>query len=261
MKLSPRGERIALGIDNGVDDTWILDIARGIRTRLTFGPVSNNDPQWSPDGKWIVYNSGRNAKHQLLRKPSDGGGAEEELLSDDQMVVALDWSHDGKYIFYDRGKPGTQDIWALPLEGDHKPLQVVPATPNTFRSWPSLSPDARWLAYSSNESGSYQVYVVAFNGGHGKWQVSVTNGQQPSWSHDGKELYFVDRTNTVYAVPVKEVAGALQFGALQTLVSTWSMPVPFYQVSPDDKKILLYRISQQIGDSITVVTNFTAGLK
>ena len=261
MKLSPQGERIALGIDNGVDDTWILDIARGIRTRLTFGPVSNNDPQWSPDGKWIVYNSGRNAKHQLLRKPSDGGGAEEELLSDDQMVVALDWSHDGKYIFYDRGKPGTQDIWAFPLEGDHKPFQVVPATPNTFRSWPSLSPDARWLAYSSNESGSYQVYVVAFNGGHGKWQVSVTNGQQPSWSHDGKELYFVDRTNTVYAVPVKEVAGALQFGALQTLVSTWSMPVPFYQVSPDDKKILLYRISQQIGDSITVVTNFTAGLK
>jgi Tol biopolymer transport system component len=261
MALSPQGDRIALGIDNGVDDTWILDLARGTRTRLTFGPVSNNAPQWSPDGKWIVYSSGRNGKFQLFRKPSDGGGAEEELLSDDQMVVALDWSRDGKYIFYVCGKPGTQDIWALPLEGDRKPFQVVPATPNTFRSWPSLSPDGHWLAYGSNESGLYQIYVVAFNGGHGKWQVSVSNGQRPTWSHDGKELYFVDTANTLYAVPVKEAAGALQFGAPQTLVSTWSMPEPFFQLSPDDKNILLYRISQEVSDSVTVITNFPSLLK
>lgn len=131
----------------------------------------------------------------------------------------------------------------------------------TFRSAPKLSPDGHWLAYMSNESGLYQIYVVAFNGGHGKWQVSVNASLQPSWSHNGKELYFVDAANSVYAVPVKEVAGALQFGTPQALVSTWSMPVPFYQISPDDKKILLYRISQQIGDSITVVTNFSSILK
>jgi serine/threonine protein kinase/Tol biopolymer transport system component len=261
VKLSPQGDRIALGIDNGVSDVWLLDLARGTRTRLTFGPVYNKDPQWSPDGKWIVYCSGRNGRFQLFRKPSDGSGAEEELLSDDQYVVATDWSRDGKYIFFQRGAVGDQDIWALPLKGDRKPFQVVPSTPNTLRSVPKLSPDGHWLAYLSNESGSYQIYVVAFMGGHGKWQVSANRGLDPAWSHDGKELYFLDTANTIYAVPVKEVAGALQFGAAQTLVISWSAPYPFFQVSPDGKKILLYRVSQQVSDSVTVVTNFTSALK
>lgn len=149
----------------------------------------------------------------------------------------------------------------MPLEGDRKPFLVIPTTPKTFRAEAKLSPDGRWLAYMSNESSSEEIYVVAFNGGHGKWQVSANGGHFPAWSHDGRELYYVDSANTVYSVPVKEVAGALQFGAPQTLVSTWSMPVFFYQVSPNGKKILLYRVSQQVSDSVTVVTNFTAGLK
>jgi eukaryotic-like serine/threonine-protein kinase len=267
VNLSPQGDRIALVLDNGVSDIWMLDLARGTRTRLTFGPVVNIYPQWSPDGKWIVYSAGgRNGKFQLLRKPYDGSGTEEELLSDDRLIIPNDWSCDGKYILYQRGMPGSTDIWALPLQGDRqdgdrKPFQVVTNTPNTFRAYPKLSPDGRWLAYESNESGSFQAYVAAFNGGHGKWQISVNGGQYPTWSQDGKHLYFVDAANTIYAVPVQEAAGALQFGAPQTLVSTWSMPVPFYQISPDDKKILLYRISQQVSDSVTVVTNFTAALK
>jgi eukaryotic-like serine/threonine-protein kinase len=261
INLSPQGDRIALGIDNGVNDVWLLDLARGTRTRLTFGPTMNTYPQWSPDGKWIVYSSKRNDSFKLFRKPSDGSGPEEELLSDDQPITAADWSRDGKYILYERGQPGTQDVWALPLEGDRKPFLVVPTTPKTFRDFLQLSPNGRWLAYTSNESGAYQVYVVAFNGGHGKWQVSVNGGSYPSWSHDGSELYYIDLTNSVYAVRVKEVAGALQFGATQTLVNTWSMPLPFYQISPDGKKILLYRISEQVSDSVTVLTNFPESLK
>jgi Tol biopolymer transport system component len=239
----------------------VLDLARGTRTRLTFGPESNHTPQWSPDGKWIVYNSGRNGRSQLFRKPADGSGAEEELLDDDQIVTPSNWSHDGKYILYQRGAAGTQDIWALPLEGDRKPFLAVPTTPKTLRALARLSPNGRWLTYDSNESGSEEVYVVAFKGGHGKWQVSLNGGRFPSWSRDGSELYYVDAASSIYAVPVKEVAGALQFGAAQTLVSTWSAPDPFYQVSPDGKKILLYRVSQEVRDSVTVVTNFTAGLK
>ena len=80
LRLSPQGDRIALEMDNGVSDIWVHDLARDIRTRLTFGPIFNNTPLWSPDGKWIVYTSNRNGKFQLFRKPSDGGGAEEELL-------------------------------------------------------------------------------------------------------------------------------------------------------------------------------------
>jgi serine/threonine protein kinase len=259
--VSPQGDRIALEISTGTSDVWVLDLARGTRTRLTFGPSSNHYPQWSPDGKWIVYNSGRNGRSQLFRKPSDGSGAEEELFDDDQIVMPTDWSHDGKYIFYQRGVAGTQDIWALPLEGDRKPFLVVPTTPRTLRAVARLSPNGRWLSYTSNESGSVENYVVAFNGGHGKWQVSVNGGLDPSRSHDGSELYYVDAANSIYAVPMKEVAGALQFGNPQTLVSSWSAPTPFYHVSPDGKKILLYRVSQQVSDSVTVVTNFTARLK
>jgi Tol biopolymer transport system component len=259
--VSPQGDRIALEINASTSDIWVLDLARGTRTRLTFGPASNNDPEWSPDGKWIVYNSGRNGRSQIYRKASDGSGAEEELLDDDQIVNPTDWSHDGKYIFYQRGIPGTQDIWALPLEGDRKPFLVIPTTPKTLRTLARLSPNGRWLAYTSNESGSIENYVVAFNGGHGKWQVSVNGGLDPSWSHDGSELYYVDPAYSIYAVPVKEGAGALQFGAPQTLVSSWSAPTTHYQVSPDGKKILLYHVSQQVSDSVTVVTNFAAGLK
>jgi len=259
--LSPQGDRLALQINNGVSDTWVLDLARGTRTRLTFGPIYNNAPQWSPDGKWIVYTSNRNGRFQLFRKFSDGGGAEEELLNDDQDLFPNDWSRDGKYVLYSRGLPGAQDIWALPLEGDRKPFQVVPATPNTMRTYPALSPDGRWLAYLSNESGSMQVYVVAFKGGHGKWQVSANGGYYPVWSHDGKELFYSTSGNSIYAVPVKVVADALQFGASQTLVSGWSAPDPWFHLSPDDKKILLYRVSLPVSDSLTVVTNFTAELK
>jgi eukaryotic-like serine/threonine-protein kinase len=261
VRLSPQGDRIALQIDNGVSDIWVHDLVRGIRTRLTFGPIYNNGPLWSPDGKWIAYTSNRNGRFQLFRKPSDGGGAEEELLNDDQLLFPGDWSPDGKYILYARGIPGAQDIWALSLEGDRKPFQVVSTTPSTFRNDPKLSPDGRWMAYLSNESGSPQIYVAAFKGGTGKWQVSANGGLHPAWSRDGKELYFASSGNSVWAVPVKEVGGALQFGAPQAEVNNWSAPDPFYQVSPDGKKILLYRVSQQVSDAVSVVSNFASVLR
>ena len=259
--LSPQGDRIAIVMDNGISDIWVQDISRGTRTRLTFGPVENNGPQWAPDGKSIVYTSSRNGRYKLFRKPSDGSGAEEELLDDSQLIIPFDWSRDGKYVLYSRGIPGAQDIWALPLEGDRKPFQVIPATPGTFRTFPMLSPDGRWLTYCSNESGSPQIYVAAFQGGHGKWQVSANGGYFPTWSHDGKELLYSFSGNSIFAVPVKEVEEAVQFGTSQTLVSGWSAPEPWFHVSADGKKILLYRVSQDVSDSVTVVTNFTSALK
>jgi serine/threonine protein kinase len=264
-RVSPNGDRIALGIDTGTADIWVLDIARGVLTRLTFGPVQNIDPVWSPDGKWIAYISDRNGRANLCRRPSDGSGAEEILLSEDQLLLATDWSRDGKYIIYQRGPAGSTEVWALPLEGDRKPIQVLNQGPNTNlwrgTSLASVSPDGRWLVYMSGESGGLEVYVVAFRGGQGKWQISTNGGTQPQWSRDGKELYYLDRTYNVIAVPVKEVGDALQFGTAQVLVQNWSAPQVFYDVTPDGKKILLDRISQEVSQSVTVVTNFPATLK
>jgi serine/threonine protein kinase len=259
-RISPQGDRVALVIDNGTSDIWVFDLARGVRTRLTFGPIQNANPVWSADGKWLVYTSDVNGHSNLCRKPSDGSGAEEILLTDVQIITPTDWSQDGKFIIYDRGPLGGQDVWALPLEGDRKPFMVV-SHPNSGSGAARLSPDGHWLAYMSNESGSLQVYVIAFGGGQGKWQVSVSGGGRPQWSRDGKELYYLDLTYNLFAVPVKEVSGALQFGSAQTLVQNWSAPQVFYDVSPDGKKILLDRITQQVSQSVTVVTNFTAGLK
>jgi serine/threonine protein kinase len=264
-RLSPQGDRVALQIDTGANDIWILDFSRGIRTRLTFGPVFNASPVWSPDGKWIAYDSVRNGKDRVYRKPSDGSGAEELLLDDDQPVFPTDWSRDGKYLLYSRGPlyAAGEEIWALPLEGDRKPFLVVPHGTNSFASQGVLSPDSRWLAYVSSESGQSELYVVPFRGGQGKWQVSQGGGYLPLWSADGKSLYYSNLGFSVFVVPVKQVIDTLQFGAAEQLVSTASMSSPnfFFDVSPDGKKILLDAISQQVGQSITVVTNWAEELK
>jgi Tol biopolymer transport system component len=258
--LSPQADRAALQIDVGENDIWVLDLARGVRTRLTFGPVANVGPIWSPDGKWIAYTSMRNGRSNLCRKRSDGSGAEEILLTDEQPNQPSDWSHDGKNLFYSRaGGGGGADyqIWELPLEGERKPSLVVERG-----GVAKLSPDGRWFAYQSAESGTPEVYVVAFGGGQGKWQVSANAGELPSWSKDGKELYYVDLAFNLFAVPVKDIGGALQFGMPQKLVSNWTFPsYVFYDISPDGKKILLPRMSQQVSQSVTVISNFTAGLK
>lgn len=256
--LSPQGDRVALQLNAGETDIWVLDLARGVRTRLTFGPIGNVSPIWSPDGKWIAYSSARNGGFALCRKPSDGSGAEETLLTLADQPALDDWSRDGKYLLYSRAAPGGPigQLWSLPLEGERKPSLVLERGTTG-----KLSQDGRWLAYMSAESGTPQVYVVPFGGGQGKWQVSANGGIQPEWSKDGKELYYMDLTFNLLAVPVTSAGGALQFGAAQKLISNWSAPQVFYDVSPDGKKFLLDRVAQQVSQSVTVVTNFTAGLR
>jgi Tol biopolymer transport system component len=223
--------------------------------------VQNSYPIWSPDGKWIAYISARNGHSEIYRKRSDGSGEEELLLNDDPQMITNEWSRDGKYIIYSRGTSGgTWQLWALPLQGERKPFMLVAHAAFSLGASGSLSPDGKWIAYASDESGNVESYVAAFAGGQGKWQVSSNGGTRPQWSRDGKELYYMDPTYTLSAVPVKEVNGALQFGTGQMLVKNWSAPQVFYDVSPDGKKILLDRISQQVSQSITLMTNFSAAV-
>ena len=258
--LSPQGDRVALQINAGETDIWVLDLARGVRTRLTFGPVGNTDPRWSPDGAWIAYVSARDGRFSIYRKHSDGSGAEELLVSDESQIALSDWSRDGKFLLYSQPLSGVGPLrrtWSLPLEGERKPALVLDRGGNA-----KLSPDGHWLAYQSGESGTVQMYVVAFGAGQGKWQISANGGVMPRWSKDGKELYYFDPSNSLFAVPVNSAGNALQFGAPEKLVSNWTVPsVPLYDVSPDSKKVLLDRVPQQVSQSVTVVTNFTAGLK
>ncbi|HUJ40174.1 MAG TPA: protein kinase [Candidatus Acidoferrales bacterium] len=255
--VSPQGDRIALDIAAGAADVWVLDLARGVRTRLTFGPVSNVNPVWSPDGKWIAFSAARGPDADIVRKRSDGTGAEEILATEGRQALPSDWSRDGKYIFYYHLGREEEGVWALPLEGERKPRRVIERGQNAV-----LSPDGHWLAYESSESGTLEVYVTGFDGAQGKWQVSLHGGFGAQWSRDGRQLYYFDPSRNVLAVSIQSVAGALQFGTPRVVASnSMSAPFYFYSVSPDGKRIYLPNAPQQVSQSVTVVSNFTAALR
>jgi Tol biopolymer transport system component len=259
-RLSPHGDRVAMTLDTGVNDIWSLDLARGVRTRLTFGPTGNTFPVWSPDEKWIAYSSVRVDNPGIYRRLSDGTGSEEMLVADPPGVYLApnDWSHDGKTLFYSVNQYTGKDngVWAIALD-DRKPRQVTARGANSV-----LSPDGRWLAYNSDASGREEVYVEAFGGGQGKWQVSSNGGQTPHWSADGKQLFYFDMNQSILSVSVKEVGGALEFGPPQNEVNQWTvLTIPFFSVSPDSKRFLLERVSQRVNQPITLITNFPSTLK
>jgi Tol biopolymer transport system component len=263
-RLSPQGDRIAMSIDVGSADIWVLDIARKIRTRLTFGQIPNTYPIWSPDGKWIAYYAAGNGKERIARKRSDGSGTEEILLEDNIAVIPTDWSRDGKYLIYSRGgiQANGEEVWALPLEGGRKPFVVVPHSGNSFVTDGMLSPDGRFLAYTSTESGQPEVYVIPFLKGEGKWQISRETGLQPQWAHDGKTLFYFTTNVAFVTVPLKLANGSPEFGSPEV---HGNVPVAtqqfFYDVSADGKKILLNSISQPGNQNISIVSNWPAELK
>ncbi len=198
--LSPRGDRLAFSLDEsgGTTDIWVRDLARGVNSRFTFGALDEFAPVWSPDGRTLVFTSGTD----LLEKPAGGAGAEKPLLKSEELEIATDWSRDGRYIaFQRRGRETRWDVWVLPTFGDRKPIPFV-ATP--FQElYPAFSPDGRFLAYQSTESGRPEIYVQSFPGPGGKWQISTSGGTEPRWRADGRELYYRAADEKLMAVEVR----------------------------------------------------------
>jgi eukaryotic-like serine/threonine-protein kinase len=203
--LSPRGERLAFNLSDprtGITDVWVRDLERGGNSRLTFGATNQTAPVWSPDGTRIVYRADRNGPSDLVVKAADGTGEETVLLKGDGVAVPSDWSRDGRYIaFYQIAKDSGSDIWVLPTFGDRKPVLVLRTPFNEGIA--VFSPDARFIAYVSNESGRNEIYVRNFPGPGGKWQVSNAGGSEPHWSADGKEITFRALDQRVMAAEVR----------------------------------------------------------
>lgn len=214
--LSPDGRRVAV-VREG--DIWLLDGARS--SRFTFDDALDNFPLWSPDGSKIVFRSARTGVGDLYQKSSSGAGEETLLLGSDQFKTPHSWSADGRFLMYHIISPQTgRDMWALPMTGGGDPF-IVLQTPFQER-WAKLSPDGRWVAYSSNASGREETYIRAFvapdtaasdaTAVSGVWQISTSGGISPAWSPDGRELYYLDPAGNMMAVPFSIAGDSVEVG-------------------------------------------------
>ena len=262
--LSPDASRVAVTIQetDGLRDVWILDLKRGTRTRLTFSskdqPQEHGEPLWSPDGKWIAYISNRSGNWDVYRKPTDGVGKEELLISAEEDLWCYDWSQDGKYILYGHEieeHNNAEDLIAFPVSGDGEPIRVTNAP---FHEWPGVfSPDSRWVAYDSPESGQREIYVVPFPGLEGRWQISAEGGRYPRWSPDGSRLYFWSHSRLMMA-PVQGQGSTFEVGVVEEVLKvSWGAASETWAIHPDGDKFLVLAPDGQLGNvSISLFLNW-----
>jgi Tol biopolymer transport system component len=262
--LSPDGKRIAvqrLDPQTGTFDIWLVDLAHSTLLRLTFGSSNQTHPVWSPDGGRIVFASDRSGASNLYQKSSSGAGSEELLLGSDTSKYVTDWSPDGRFIAYEKQDPRTGlDLWLLPLFGDRKPIPFLQTEFNEGQG--QFSPDGRWMAYVSDESGRREVYVQTFPASGGKWQISDSGGTYPRWRRDGKELFYIASDLKLMAVAV-QTDSTLLAGRPQALFEPrfFQAMIP-YTVSADSQRFLVNTpIEEDNSSSMTVVLNWMAALK
>ena len=195
---SPDGKRLAVQINEGSNiDLWVYALERETLSRLTFDEGQDGMPVWTPDGQRVAFTSNRGGMPwNLFWKRADGSGDAERLTEKSSLQVPMSWSPDGKVLAFVEPSPETNyDMWTLPMEedgaGSLKPGEPTPFLRTPFiESWPAFSPDGRWLAYMSNESRTFEVYVRPFPGPGGKWQISTSGGLMPTWSENGRELFY-----------------------------------------------------------------------
>ena len=248
-----------------IGDLWLLQIPAGTPLRLTFHPKDDRFPVWSPDGSRIVFSSNRTGYYEFYQKPSSGAGDDELLLQTRTSKALTDWSLDGRYIVYMDVIPKTKfDLAVMPLFGDRQPQPFLQSEFNEKQG--RLSPDGRWMAYASDETGRYEVYVQPFPATGGKWQISTGGGEQPSWRRDGKELFYIGEGQKLFAVAVDATSSTFRrttprgLFEIRSGANLWTRNQ--YAVTQDGQRFLVNTSVETSPPSpITVVINWSAGLK
>jgi Tol biopolymer transport system component len=269
--LSPDGTKAVVTVPDteqiGVD-LWGFDLIRGTKTRLTAMPGINAAPVWQPDGRFILFGSTTKGQHQhIYRIRSDGiGTAETVFESDDADKSPWSVCRDGRYLAYMAITKGSQpSIWALPLAGDGKPFALVRS--QFLNTKPAFSPDCKWIAYMSNETGQIETYITHFPDAARRYRVSTQGGGEPRWRGDGKELfYFSFPQNSIMAVNVDENAEEISLGTPRTLFRITNQTVArtsrAFAVTPDGRRFLITELNSPSGTvPLTLVTNWDAELK
>ncbi|HYL37300.1 MAG TPA: protein kinase [Bryobacteraceae bacterium] len=264
--ISPDGNTVAFArrdtAQTGNYDVWVHDLVRDTESRFTLGPQFSFSrfPVWSPDGSHIAFRSNRDGPFDVYQKATSGITPDEALDKDARQKRPEDWSRDGRYIIEETlADPKTgNDIWVLPLSGDKKPYAYV----HTEFSEPfaKLSPNGQWLAYQSDETKRAEIYVMTFPQPGGRWQVSTNGGGRPVWSRDGKDLYFIAPDGKMMAAEVKPGA-KFEAGVPKALFDTRISATNWFDVSKDGRFLIPVPTEQAASVPVTVVVNWTAGLK
>ncbi len=264
-KISPDGKSVAYmsgNLGSGSSDIWTEDLERGTETRVTFvrGPMT--DPSWSPDGKRLVYAAAvaqGGGDFEIRSKAADSRGGEKVLLSDAHAYHLPAYTPDGKYITLLWGT-GNQNIalWALPLAGDRKLVRILePPSPTSSFYHYQVSPDGRWLAYVSDESGQNELYITHFPKPSGKWKVSSNGSTYVAWGRNGNELFYKDVNDEFFVVPIASSDSAINIGMPQHLfhakVSRAGVP---FDVSPDGKRLLINMVEEERVTPLNLVVNW-----
>jgi len=257
MHLSPDGGRAAVAVRGIGYDIWVIELARGGLTRLTTEGTYWN-PVWTPDSRRVAFTDAPDGSYGLFWAPADGSGKSERLLAG-QAGIPTSWSKDGKTLLYESKAPAR--IWTLQQAqngGDGKPRLLFEAT--SFNQGDAqVSPDGRWVAYNSDESGKNRVYVRPFPGPGGKTPISIEGGQEPRWSRDGRELFYRDpEKDRLMAVDI-ETSPTLRVGQTHELFTLGNVP---WDVAPDGKRFLVVKEPEAArGVKLQVVVNWFEELK
>jgi Tol biopolymer transport system component len=244
---------------SGKSDLWIFDLTRNFRSRFTSDPENELGGRWSPDGRNIAYQI--NSKGIFL-KPSRSSTSERRLLENTHTEYPDSWTPDQRALLYEVDDPKTSwDLWVLPVAEGSKPYPFIQAP--LRQEYGRISPDGRWVAYRSTESGRDEIYVVPFPGPGDKVQLSTSGGIYPRWRRDGKEIFYIDTTSRMMAAPVDGRGSQFEVGAetllfdVRLLRGDWP-----YDVSGDGQRFIVStRVEQSSSAPLTVVVNWTAGLR
>jgi serine/threonine-protein kinase len=271
-QLSRDGRRVAVVITEQESQIWLFDLSRETLTRFTFEGNTNTNPVWTPDDKRIAFNSNKEGPGNLFWQLADGSGGLERLNTSDYTRVPMSWSPDGQLLAFFEVNPTTQrDIWVLRMGdpsaalGQARKAQPFLQTPFD-ESVPRFSPDGRWLAYISNESGRFEIYVQPYPGPGGKWQISTEGGTEPVWNRNGRELFYRSG-DKMMAV---EIATQPSFSAgkprmlFEGQYEPTPATTPNYDVSADGQRFLMLRPSESTvaaPTQINVVLNWFEELK
>jgi Tol biopolymer transport system component len=271
VSLSPDDSRVAVSILDpslGTRDIWLYDVARGTRERFTFDRGDDFAPIWArPGGDRVVFSSRREGAIHLYEKPARGGGGERLLLQDPLGKFASHWSADGRFITYVGGGGiiVRSDLWVLPLTGDRRPYPFLDTT--FVESQAQFSPDGRWMAYMSNESGQREVYVRPFPGPGDKWLLSTAGGGWPRWRRDGREILYVARDGSLVAVSVDATGSSFVVGAARPLFEVRMRPIVrldaySYDITADGQRFLINTFVEEAAPpAITLVVNWPGRIR